>query len=60
MEIVNHRRQTLNAIESNAKGNDNFAPKVISTKNAAGKNSSLKKKWLKKLEEIVKYLSFPS
>ena len=38
MEIVNHRRKTLDAMESNAKGNDNFAIKVISTENVDGKS----------------------
>ena len=33
MEIVNQRRKMLYAMESNAKGNDNFATKVISTEN---------------------------
>ena len=58
MEIINHRWQTLGAKESNAKGNDNFANNVISTKNAEGKSSSLKK-MRKKWEERVKFLSFP-
>ena len=40
MEIVNHRRQILDAIESNAKGNDNFATKVKRTENVEGKSSS--------------------
>ena len=43
MEIVNHRRQMLDAMESNAKGNDNFAAKVINTKTLE-RNSSLKRK----------------
>ena len=29
MEIVHHRRKMLDAMESNAKGNDNFTIKVI-------------------------------
>ena len=33
MEIVNPRRKMLDAMESNAKGNDNFDAKVISTEN---------------------------
>ena len=33
MEIINHRRKMLDAMESNAKGNDNFAIKVTSTEN---------------------------
>ena len=36
----------LDAIESNAKGNDNFASKVTSTENLEGR-SSIKKKWKK-------------
>ena len=43
MEIVNHRWKMLEAMESNATGNDNFAVKVISTENVEGK-SSIKKK----------------
>ena len=43
MGIVNHRRQMLDAMESNAKGNDNFAAKVINTKTLE-RNSSLKRK----------------
>ena len=39
MEIVNHRRKMLDAMERNAKGNDNFAIKVISVENVAEKNS---------------------
>ena len=38
MEIVNHRRKILDAMESNAEGNDNFAIKVISRENAEGKS----------------------
>ena len=37
MEIVNDRRKMLNAIESSAKENDNFAIKVISTEMQKGK-----------------------
>ena len=33
MEIVNHRRKMLDAMENNAKVNDNFAIKVTSTEN---------------------------
>ena len=33
MEIVNHIHKMLDAMESNAKGNDNFATYVISTEN---------------------------
>ena len=37
MEIVNHRQKMLGAAECNAKGNDNFATKVISTENVGKK-----------------------
>ena len=43
MEFVNHRRKMLDAMESNAKGNDDFATKVISTENTEGKIFSLNK-----------------
>ena len=43
MEIVNHRRKMLDAMESNSKGNDNFATKLIRMENVEGKSSSLKK-----------------
>ena len=42
MEIVNDRWKMLDAMESNAKGNDNFAIKVIIIENVKGK-SSIKK-----------------
>ena len=38
MEIVNHRRKMLDAMESNAKGKDNFAIKIISMENVEGKS----------------------
>ena len=38
MEIVDHRRKMLDAMESNAKRNDNFAIKLISTDNVEGKS----------------------
>ena len=44
MEIVNRRRKMLDAMESNANGNDNFSVKVISTENVEGKISIKKKK----------------
>ena len=44
-----HRRQTLDAIESSAKENDNSAIDVVSTENVDGKSSSLKK-----VEEVKK------
>ena len=37
MEIINHRQKMLDAMESNAKGNDNFATNVISTENVEKK-----------------------
>ena len=51
MEIVNRRRKMLDAMESNANGNDNFSVKVISTENVEGK-SSIKKKKKKNREEV--------
>ena len=33
MEIVHQKRKILKAMESNPKGNDNFATKLISTEN---------------------------
>ena len=48
MEIVNHRQNRLEAMESNAQGHDNFAIKVISTENVEGKSSIFKKK----MEEV--------
>ena len=38
MEIVNHRRKMLDVMECSAKGNDNFAIKVIITENVEGKS----------------------
>ena len=38
MEIVNHRRKMLDAMENNAQRNDNFVIKVISTENVEGKS----------------------
>ena len=37
MEIVNQRRKMLDAMENNAKENDNFATKVISVENVEKK-----------------------
>ena len=37
MEIVHQRWKMLDAMESNPKGNDNFATKVISTENVKKK-----------------------
>ena len=45
MEIVNQTRKMLDAMESNAKGNDNFATKVISMEN-------LEKMWKSKKKEL--------
>ena len=45
MEIVNHTRKMLDAMESNAKGNDNFATKVISMEN-------VEKMWKSKKKEL--------
>ena len=38
MEIVNHKQKMLDATESNAKGSDDFATKVISMENVDKKN----------------------
>ena len=45
MEIINHRRKTLDAMESNAEGNDNFAIKVVNMENAEGKSYIFYKKY---------------
>ena len=37
MEIVHQRRKMLDAMESNPKGNDNFATKLIRTENVEKK-----------------------
>ena len=39
MEIINLTRKSLNTMESTAKGNDNFAIKVIITESVEGKSS---------------------
>ena len=44
MEIINHRQKMLDAMESNTKGNDNFATKAISTENVGKKCERSKKK----------------
>ena len=44
MEIINQKRKMLDATESNAKGNDNFASKVISTENVEKKCGRSKKR----------------
>ena len=43
MEIVYPRWKILDAMESNPKGNDNFATKVISTENVGKKCKKSKK-----------------
>ena len=44
MEVVDQRRKMLDAMESNAKGNDKFATKAISTENVEKKCKRSKKK----------------
>ena len=44
MEIVNHRQKVLDATESNAKGNDDFATKVISLENVEKKVEEVRRK----------------
>ena len=43
MEIVHQRRKMLDAMESNPKGNDNFATKLISTENVEKKCKTSRK-----------------
>ena len=43
MEIVHQRRKMLDAMESNPKGNDNFATKLKSTENVEKKYKRSKK-----------------
>ena len=45
MEIVNHIRKILDAMEINAKGNNNFSIKIIRTKIAEGKSYIFTKKY---------------
>ena len=45
MEIANHKRKMLDAIEGNAKGNDSFVIKVISAVNIDGKSYIFLKKY---------------
>ena len=48
MEIANHERKMLNAMESNAKGNNNFVIKMmISEKRRREKLHFLQKIWKK-------------
>ena len=42
MEVLNQGRKMLNAMESNAKRNDNFTTKMISTEN--GRKKEVKRK----------------
>ena len=44
MEIVNHGLKMLDAMKSNAKVNDNFATKMISTENVEKKKCGRSKK----------------
>ena len=39
MEIIYHRQKMLDAMKSNAKGNGNFAVKVMNKENVEGKSS---------------------
>ena len=48
MEIVNHRRKMLDAMESNAKRNDDFAIKVTSMENVEEESYVKKNKKPKK------------
>ena len=43
MEIVHQRRKMLDAMESNSKGNENFATKLISTENVEKKCKTSRK-----------------
>ena len=60
MEIVNHRRKMLDAMESNAKENDNCAIKVISTENVDGKSYIKKKMEEVKRKNQTYFFHFPS
>ena len=44
MEIVNHKQKMLDATESNAKGSDDFATKVISTENVEKNMEEVRRK----------------
>lgn len=52
LQMINHRRHMLDAIEINAKLNNSFATKAISTENVEGKKSSLKKGVRSKTKEL--------
>ena len=55
MKIVIHRPKILDSMESNAKGNDNFPVKVISTENGERRSSIFKKN----MEEVrIKYRTY--
>ena len=62
MEIVNDRRKMLDAMESNAKGNDNFAIKVINTENVEGKSYIFKKNMeeVRRKNQTYFFFYFPS
>ena len=62
MEIVNDRRKMLDAMESNAKGNDNFAIKVINTENVEGKSYIFKKNMeeVRRKNQTYFFSCFPS
>ena len=61
LQMINHRRHMLDAIEINAKLNNSFATKVISTENVEGKKSSLKKGVRSKNERVESnFLCFQS
>ena len=60
MEIVRNRRKMLDAMESNAKGNDNFAIKVISTTNVEGKSYIFKIKYERSKKKESNFLYFAS
>ena len=44
MEIVNQRQKMLDAMESNAEGNDNFVTKVIITENVEKNAKEVRRK----------------
>ena len=55
MKVVHHRPKILDAMESNAKENDNFPIKVISTENGERRSSIFQKN----MEEVkIKYPTY--
>ena len=69
MEIINQRGKMLDAMESNAKWNDNFATKVISTRNVEKNVEEVRKKnqtyfffklltWASNLSSLENYYIF--